>query len=110
MVGFTRGATTVVAAVGLTFAVAAAAEAGECVKKGAIGSAGSEYDAKIQVDEALLQAVSWTDAWWPWMQSDAKAGEPAVLPLYTFGRRSYRCKQGGSWGWTCQGQAVICKR
>ena len=51
-----RLTTALVAAAGLA-AMTASAEAGSCVKKGAIGEAGNQQDAKLQVDEALLQAV-----------------------------------------------------
>lgn len=77
------------------------AEAKQCFKKGAIGEAGSEKDAKFQVDEALLQAVDW-GAWASWMAN-------GTTPGYSFGPRTYRCSKGGSWGWTCRGQATICK-
>ncbi len=87
---------------------AAPAHAGTCVKKGAVGEAGSQQDAKLQVDEALLQAVDW-GAWGAWMSSGNKVGAAAKLPGYSFGARSYSCKQGGSWGWTCRGSATICK-
>ncbi|MES1180211.1 MAG: hypothetical protein ABUL43_03350, partial [Hyphomicrobium sp.] len=72
-----------------------------CVRKGAIGEAGSQADAKFQVDEALLQAVDW-GAWAAWMAS-------GNTPGYTFGPRTYSCKQGGTFGWTCRGSATICK-
>lgn len=84
------------------------ASAGNCVRKGAVGEAGSQQDAKLQVDEALLQAVDW-GAWAAWMSSGNKVGAAAKLPGYTYGARSYSCKQGGSWGWTCRGSATICK-
>lgn len=100
--------TTALAAVAGLAAMTASAEAASCVKKGAIGSAGSQDGAKLQVDEALLQAVDW-GAWAAWMGSNNKVGAPAKLPGYTFGKRSYSCKQGGSWGWTCRGSATICK-
>lgn len=78
-----------------------AAEAkGACVLKAAEGTAGSESGAKFQVDEALLQAVDW-GAWASWMSS-------GTTPGYSFGPRKYRCKSSGA-GWTCRGQAKICK-
>jgi hypothetical protein len=98
---FVRVMTVAIAASGvLSFAVATA-EAKECVRKGAIGEAGSEKDAKFQVDEALLQAVDW-GAWAAWMANGSTPG-------YSFGPRKYSCKKGGSWGWTCRGAATICK-
>jgi hypothetical protein len=104
-----RSMTAVAAVAGLAAIVTAgSAEAGSCVRKGAIGSAGSQQDAKLQVDEALLQAVDW-GAWAAWMGSNNKVGAAAKLPGYSFGPRTYSCKQGGSWGWTCRGAATICK-
>ncbi len=96
----TRALTAAVAVAGL-MAGAASADAKTCMKKGAIGEAGSEKDAKFQVDEALLQAVDW-GAWASWMANGSTPG-------YSFGPRTYRCSQGGSFGWTCRGQATICK-
>jgi len=104
-----RTMTALVAVAGLAGLMSAgAAEAKSCVKKGAIGEAGSQDDAKLQVDEALLQAVDW-GAWAAWMGSSNKVGAAANLPGYTYGARTYSCKQGGSWGWTCRGSATICK-
>ena len=102
-----RAAMAVAAVAGLALS-SVSAEAKSCFKKGAIGEAGSQQDAKLQVDEALLQAVDW-GAWAAWMGSGNKVGAAASLPGYTFGARSYSCKQGGSWGWTCRGSATICK-
>jgi len=70
-------------------------------RKAAIGEAGSAESAKFQVDEALLQATDW-GAWAAWMTSTSTPG-------YTFGPRSYSCKQGGSFGWVCRGSATLCK-
>ena len=99
-------AMALVAVAGMS-AMAGTAEA-SCVKKGAIGSAGSQDGAKLQVDEALLQAVDW-GAWAAWMASSNKVGAAANVGGYSFGKRTYKCEQGGSWGWTCRGQATICK-
>jgi len=95
-----RSAMAIAAVAGLALS-AVSAEAKTCVKKGAIGEAGDQAGAKFQVDEALLQAVDW-GAWASWMAS-------GTTPGYTFGPRSYSCKKGGSWGWTCRGSATICK-
>ena len=89
------------AAAALILGAAVSAEAKECVRKGAVGSAGSEKDAKFQVDEALLQAVDW-GAWASWMANGSTPG-------YSFGPRKYSCSPGGSFGWTCRGSATICK-
>lgn len=94
-------AVTVLVAGGVLVGAPVSAEAKECVRKGAVGEAGSEKDAKFQVDEALLQAVDW-GAWASWMAN-------GTTPGYSFGPRKYSCKQGGSWGWTCRGAATICK-
>ena len=80
---------------------AAPVEAKTCFKKAAIGEAISADTAKFQVDEALLQATDW-GAWAAWMAS-------GTTPGYTFGPRSYSCKQGGVLGWTCHGSATLCK-
>lgn len=96
-----------VAALAMT-AGAVTADAKSCVRKGAIGEAGSQQDAKLQVDEALLQAVDW-GAWSAWMASNNKVGAAASLPGYTFGARNYKCSPGGTFGWTCRGSATICK-
>ncbi len=76
------------------------AEAKECFKKAAEGTAGDEASAKFQVDEALLQSVDW-GAWAAWMASGSTPG-------YSFGPRSYKCSSGGV-GVTCRGSATICK-
>lgn len=104
-----RSSMALAAIAGFAFVTTAnVAEAKSCVRKGAIGEAGSEQDAKLQVDEALLQAVDW-GAWAAWMSSNNKVGAAANLPGYTYGARRYSCKKGGSWGWTCRGSATICK-
>ena len=100
MLNAVRSAMAVAAVAGLAFS-ATQAEAKSCVKKGAIGEATSKEGAKFQVDEALLQAVDW-GAWASWMTS-------GTTPGYSFGPRTYRCKQGGGFGWTCHGQSTICK-
>lgn len=101
MIKFARAMTGVIAAAGLMLGAAASVEAKECVRKGAIGEAGSEKDAKFQVDEALLQAVDW-GAWAAWMANGSTPG-------YSFGPRKYSCSKSGSLGWTCRGAATICK-
>lgn len=92
---------TLMAAIGVVSLAAQSADAKSCVRKGAIGEAGSQDDAKFQVDEALLQAVDW-GAWASWMANK-------TTPGYTFGPRSYSCKKGGSFGWVCRGASTICK-
>ncbi len=77
------------------------AEARECFKKGAQGTAGTLEGAKFQVDEALLQATDW-GAWAEWMASGKTSG-------YDFGKRRYKCKKGGL-GYECLGYSTICKK
>ena len=109
MFEFKRSMKITIVAAAACACLAAPLAAGQCVRKGAVGDAGSKYDAMIQVDEALLQAVDW-GAWAAWMSSNAKAGAAANLPGYSFGARSYKCNSSGSLGWTCHGSATICKR
>ncbi len=79
----------------------ATAEAKECWKKAAEGTAGDEKGAKFQVDEAILQATDW-GAWATWMAS-------GTTPGYNFGKRTYKCSKGSGLGVTCRGSATICK-
>lgn len=80
----------------------AAPKAGKsCVLKAAEGTGGTEKAAKFQVDEALLQAVDW-GAWASWMSN-------GTTPGYSYGPRKYSCKGGSGLGYTCRGQATICK-
>ncbi|MBU2582970.1 MAG: hypothetical protein KJ622_14765 [Alphaproteobacteria bacterium] len=78
-----------------------AATAAECFMKAGKGTAGTLEGAKFQVDEVLLQATDW-GAWAEWMASGKTTG-------YDFGKRKYKCKQGGL-GYECTGQAKICKK
>ncbi len=100
MLKFMTPAAALIAAAGLVSMTVSAAEAKQCWKKGAIGWASDTAGAKFQVDEALLQAVDW-GAWASWMAT-------STTPGYSFGPRTYRCKNDGS-GIKCQGQATICK-
>lgn len=77
------------------------ADAKECWRKSAEGTAGDVAGAKFQVDEALLQSVDW-GAWAAWMASGSTPG-------YNFGKRTYSCKPGSGIGVTCRGSATICK-
>jgi hypothetical protein len=92
-----------VLALGLGASIAGAApKAGKsCVVKAAEGTGGDEKSAKFQVDEALLQAVDW-GAWASWMAN-------GTTPGYSYGPRTYKCKGGSGLGFTCRGQATICK-
>ena len=82
--------------------VSAAGKPGKsCVQKAAEGTGGTEQAAKFQVDEALLQAVDW-GAWASWMSN-------GTTPGYSYGPRKYTCKGGSGLGYTCRGQATICK-
>jgi hypothetical protein len=42
------------------------------------------------------------------MSSGNKVGAAARVGGYSFGARSYSCKQS-SGGWTCRGSSTICK-
>ena len=90
-------------ALGLAVPAADAAPKGgkNCVLKAAEGTGNSESAAKFQVDEALLQAVDW-GAWASWMSN-------GTTPGYSYGPRTYKCKGGSGLGFTCRGQATICK-
>lgn len=97
-----------VSALGLAFSMAIAvsaigtqAEAKTCFKKAGEGTASTLEGAKFQVDEVLLQATDW-GAWAEWMSTGKTSG-------YDFGKRKYKCKQGGM-GYSCVGQATICKK
>lgn len=105
MSSIARTVAAVVAATGLIVAAHSPVQAKECWRKGAIGEAGDVAGAKFQVDEALLQAVSW-GAWAAWMASGGTSSTPGG---YSFGPRKYSCKKGGSWGVVCRGSATICK-
>jgi hypothetical protein len=100
MARFDRVALALGAAALMALGSVAAEAKGQCVLKAAEGSAGSEAGAKFQVDEALLQAVDW-GAWASWMSNGSTPG-------YSFGPRKYKCSSSGG-GWTCRGQAKICK-
>lgn len=96
-----RSSASLAVAIGVFVGVnSAPADAANCFKKAAQGTAVTKKDAKVQVDEALLQATDW-GAWASWMASGSTPG-------YSFGKRKYRCKTGGL-GFECVGQAKICK-
>lgn len=99
----TAAAAVIVAALAAAPAMAAgkAGKGGNCVNKAAEGTAGTEKGAKFQVDEALLQAVDW-GAWSSWMAN-------GTTPGYSYGPRTYKCQGGAGLGFTCRGQATICK-
>lgn len=101
MIGLKKATIAIAAVASLALSGFSAAEAKTCFKKAGTGEAGSEADAKFQVDEVLLQATDW-GAWAAWMSNGSTPG-------YTFGPRKYKCSKGGSWGWKCYGQATICK-
>lgn len=96
-----KSATAICIAIALAMGASTTASAKTCFKKAGVGEAPTKAGAKFQVDEVLLQATDW-GAWATWMVS-------GQTPGYTFGKRRYRCKKGGSWGWKCYGQARICK-
>lgn len=96
-----RRSAMIAVATGLLIGSGFAASAGECFVKAGQGTAGTLEGAKFQVDEILLQSTDW-GAWAEWMASGKTSG-------YDFGKRKYKCKQGGL-GYECTGQAKICKK
>ena len=86
---------------GAALAAGKAKAGGNCVNKAAEGTGGTEKAAQFQVDEALLQAVDW-GAWSSWMAN-------GTTPGYSYGPRKYKCTGGSGLGFTCRGQATICK-
>ncbi|MEQ8825025.1 MAG: hypothetical protein RIC14_11690 [Filomicrobium sp.] len=98
----TASALALVAGVGFGAAIASSeAHAKNCFIKAGEGTAGTIEGAKFQVDEVLLQSTDW-GAWAEWMATGKTSG-------YDFGKRKYKCKKGGV-GYTCRGQAKICKK
>lgn len=98
---FIRRSAILAISAGLMAGSGFAASAGECFMKAGQGTAGTLEGAKFQVDEVLLQATDWS-AWAEWMSTGKTTG-------YDFGKRKYKCKQGGL-GYECTGQAKICKK
>jgi len=96
-----KSAAALALAAALSVGAATTVSAKSCFKKAGTGEATTKKGAQFQVDEVLLQATDW-GAWAAWMAS-------GTTPGYTFGKRTYRCKKGGNWGWKCYGQARICK-
>lgn len=101
MTMLTKFASALCVATALSLAAAPAVSAKTCFKKAGTGEATTKKGAQFQVDEVLLQATDW-GAWAAWMTT-------GTTPGYSFGKRTYRCSQGGTWGWKCYGQATICK-
>jgi hypothetical protein len=104
MRSFSQRAVALTLAFGLAFGsgmIASDAEARTCFKKAGEGTASTLEGAKFQVDEVLLQATDW-GAWAEWMSTGKTSG-------YDFGKRKYKCKKGGL-GYSCVGQATICKK
>lgn len=89
-----------IAVAAFALAGAGAASAGACVNKAAEGTGGTQKDAQFQVYEALLQATDW-GAWAAWMANGTTPGYKVSTP-------KYKCAPGGL-GFTCRGQATICK-
>ncbi len=94
---FTAGLLAAAAAVS-TPAVAAK---GNCFNKAAEGTNTTEDGAKFQAYEAILQSFDW-GAWASWMASK-------TTPGYKITPAKYRCTKGTGFGFTCVGQATICK-
>ena len=73
----------------------------ECVRKGAVATAGDEASAKWYALETMVQSVSW--GLWPGFVANGKVAG------YTVRNERYKCKKDG-WGVTCRGAASFCKK
>jgi len=97
-----------VAAAGLSVAAVSAdaqkAKA-QCVNKAGEGTNTTEEGAKFQAYEAILQATDW-GMWASWMASSQKVG---VAPGYAVRNTRFKCAKGTGLGYTCRGQATLCK-
>jgi hypothetical protein len=89
-----------VLAVGGVAAAAAPAEAKDCFNKAAEGVALTEGLAHFQVDAALLQSTDWS-IYFTWVSGNGTPG-------YSFGPRRYKCSPAAI-GWSCYGEAKLCK-
>jgi hypothetical protein len=77
-----------------------AAAAKECFNKAAEGTNTTEEGAKFQAHEAIFQAFDW-GVWAAWMSNGSTPG-------YNVSKPKFRCQKGGL-GYTCVGQATVCK-
>ena len=60
----------------------------------------TEEGAKFQAHEAIFQAFDW-GVWASWMSNGSTPG-------YNVSKPKFRCQKGGL-GYTCVGQATVCK-
>jgi hypothetical protein len=81
-------------------AMGVSAAQAECVKKGAVATAGSEDSAKWYALETMVQAVSW--GLWPGFVATNKVEGYSVSDRYS-------CKPDGGQV-TCRGVATFCKK
>lgn len=77
------------------------AQAADCVKKGAIATAGSADSAKWYALETMVQSVSW--GLWPGFLANGK------VEGYNVVDEKYSCKPDGGQV-TCRGTATFCKK
>jgi hypothetical protein len=82
------------------FALTQPAAAKECFNKAAEGTNTTEEGAKFQAHEAIFQAFDW-GVWASWMSN-------GTTPGYNVSKPKFRCQKGGL-GYTCVGQATVCK-
>jgi hypothetical protein len=81
-------------------ALAQPASAKNCFQKAAEGTNTTEEGAKFQAHEAIFQAFDW-GVWASWMSNGSTPG-------YNVSKPKFRCSKGGL-GYTCVGQATVCK-
>jgi hypothetical protein len=84
----------------MVLALGAPAAEAQCVKKGAVATAGSAESAKWFALETMVQSVSW--GLWPGFLANGK------VEGYTVSDR-YSCKPDGGQV-TCRGTATFCKK
>lgn len=89
-----------VATAAMVVALGAPAAQAECVKKGAIATAGSEEWAKWYALETTVQALSW--GLWPGFLANGKVEGYSVADRYS-------CKPDGSQV-TCRAAVTFCKK
>jgi hypothetical protein len=82
------------------FALTPPAAAKTCFNKAAEGTNTTEEGAKFQAHEAIFQAFDW-GVWASWMSN-------GTTPGYNVTKPKFRCQKGGL-GYTCVGQATVCK-
>lgn len=78
---------------------------GQCVNKAGEGTNSTQEGAKSQAYEAILQATDW-GMWSAWMLAGQKLG---TAPGYAVSNVRFKCAKGSGLGYTCRGQATLCK-